>query len=90
MKIPKKYQIFEEKIVILDEERDRLSPSLAGWPTLQKTVLSVPTLSQFDLRRLIILELMDRRRSVIIDRLVMRLGKIHQSEIREKIKKLTR
>lgn len=88
MKIPEKYQIFDYRIVITEANREGLEPSLAGWPTLQRTILAREDVSQYALSSLIILELMGRRRPVIIDRLVMRLGKIHQHEIRKRIEKL--
>lgn len=89
MKIPAKYQIFATPVVLTDKDADRLSPHLTSWPRLNEMFL-LDVFNEPDLRRLAILELMDRKRWVILSRLLMRLGRAERNRIVEKAKKLCR
>lgn len=86
MKIPPRFQVFATVVVLSDKDALRLQPALAGWPTLNRVVLQEET-PRTDLERLIIMELLGKRRLVLVNRLVMRLGKLHRREIRERIEK---
>jgi len=83
MKIPLKAQIFDSSIVISDKDRERLEPHLSGWNHLHEVFLlgiNVP-----DLKRLIILELLTKNRTNILNRLLARLAKVEKQELKNKI-----
>ncbi len=83
MKIPLKYQVFDEKITITDKDAERLKQYLTGWNKLVQVLIA--GVNKPDIQRLIILELMGKRRPQIIDKLLVRLGKIERERIEERI-----
>lgn len=85
MTIPAKYQIFDTPVELSDKDSERLSPYLIGWGRLHALFQS--GVNETDLKRLIILEMMDRRRDAMISRLVMRLGRVQRLKLEAKIKK---
>jgi hypothetical protein len=86
MNIPSKYQVFDgDPTPISDKDFERLSPYLSGWPKLN--TLFVEGIGEQEIKQLIILEMMDRRRAPIIDRLVMRLGRLQRVRLRRQISK---
>jgi hypothetical protein len=85
VKIPAKFQVFEDRVVLPGNDRERLAPHLSGWNKLNGLFLK--GVSDPDLKRLVVLELMGRRREEIIRRLLMRLGRVQRRAIEEKIKK---
>lgn len=82
MKIPSKYQIFPKPVVLLDQDEERLTPLLAGWLKLHQVLCDT---QERDLERLLVIEMMNRRRRHIIDRLAGRLTAISKIHIRRKI-----
>jgi hypothetical protein len=81
--IPQKFQIFSDAPVVLsDKDAERLAPYLRAWMGLASIIYSSNT---EDLKRLIILELMGKRRQMMIERLISRLGNVQQEEWRKRI-----
>ena len=89
MKIPDKYQIFNTPVVLTDKDHDRLAPHLSGWPRLHQLFQS-GVINQPDLQRLIIIELMDRKRLMLIHRLLGRLESITRKEVERRIARCLR
>jgi hypothetical protein len=87
MKIPDKYQIFPRPIILIDKDAGRLSPFLSGWERLHAVLA---TMQEPDIERLIVIEMMYRRRPMIIDRLASRLMQVAKIRIRAKIRKAIR
>lgn len=86
MNIPSKYQVFDgDPVQVSDRDAERLSPYLSGWVQLNK--LFIAGIDEDDVKRLIVLEMMGNRRSPIIDRLVMRLGRLQRVRLRRLIEK---
>lgn len=86
MKIPLKYQVFDEPVEISDKDRQRLSVHLAGWNRLNEILLL--GINEEDLRRLIVMEIMAARRMTIVSRLLGRLQKLQRKRIDQNIAKL--
>lgn len=84
MKIPPKYQVFDTAVVLSSKDEERLSPFLVGWMHLAELLKDI---TEGDLTRLVILELLDKQRRKIIDRLLMRLGRVQRERIKERIAK---
>ena len=87
MRIPFKYQIFPLLIVITARDEDRLWPLLSGRPTLHSVLAKT---CEPDIKRMIILEMMNRRRSMILTRLVGRLTHVQKKRLQAKIRKAIR
>lgn len=86
MNIPSKYQVFDgDPVELSDKDSERLSPYLSGWVQLNKLFLA--GVNEPDVKRLIILEMMGGRRSALIDRLVMRLGRLQRVRLHRQISK---
>lgn len=85
MNIPTRCQVFDAPVLIFSKDEERLSPLLSGWMRLAP---EMPHLNEPDLRRLIVLELMGRKRRKIIGRLLQRLGVAHTARIDEKVWRL--
>lgn len=86
MKIPAKYQIFAEPVILLDVDAERFAPYLSCWMHLHMLLtlgVNVP-----DLQRLIILELCGQRRRHILTRLVGRLGRVQRHALERRIERL--
>lgn len=82
MKIPRKLQIFAAPVILSDKDAQRLAPYLSGWITLHRLMAGV---CERDLERLVILELLHRRRRTILVRLRMRLVTIYRNELQRRI-----
>lgn len=87
MKIPQKYQIFDEPVEISDKDKQRLAVHLIGWNRLNEIFL-LGGINEPDLRRLVVMEVMGSRRMSIINRLLGRLQKIQRKRIDQNIAKL--
>jgi len=87
MKIPQKYQVFDEPVEISDKDKQRLSVHLVGWNRLNEIFL-LGSINEPDLRRLVIMEIMSSRRMSIVSRLLGRLQKIQRKRIDQNIAKL--
>lgn len=83
MKIPLRYQIFPSKVVIYDKDKERLSPHLSGWEHLHEMLLL--GVNEKDLERLVVLELMGRRRLGILARLLSSLAKVRRKLLWERV-----
>lgn len=88
MKIPLKYQVFDEDVEISDKDHQRLSVHLAGWNRLNEIFL-LGSINESDLRRLVIMEIMGSRRPSMINRLLGRLQKLQRKQIDYRIAKLS-
>src|SRR5687768_13367629 len=83
LEIPTKLQIFHDTDVVLsDKDAERLAPYLGHWRSLAE-IMYVSNAE--DLRRLLILELMGKRREMMIDRMISRLGTVQQDVWRQRI-----
>lgn len=89
MKIPLKFQVFDQNITLSDKDAERLTPCLGGWNRLNELFL-LSAVNEGDLRRMIMLELLGGKRRRMLDRLLMRLGTLQRQRIREKITKALR
>jgi hypothetical protein len=87
MKIPQKYQIFDEFVEFSDKDQERLKVHLVGWNHLNE-ILLLGSVNEADLKRLVILELSGSRRMDIVNRLLGRLAKVQRRRLRERIQKL--
>ena len=87
MRIPEKYQIFPKPVVLSSKDEDRLWPLLSGWPTLHSVLRHT---CEPDIQRMILIEMMNRRRAMILTRLVGRLTHVQKNRLQEKIRKAIR
>lgn len=85
MKIATKYQIFDLPVDITDNDAKRLTPHLSGWNQLNEMFLL--GVSEQDLRRLVVLEVMKGQRITIINRLLGRIAKIERARQFSRIQK---
>ena len=86
MKIPIKYQIFERVIAMGDVSAQALKETMTGWNRINEILLL--GVSEDDLRRMVILELMGPKRTSIINRLLGRLSKFERARLKQKIARL--
>lgn len=84
MKIPQKWQVFDEPVVLPSKDAERLMPYLVGWTRLADLLKNI---NESDLMRLVILELLTKQRRKILDRLLMRIGRVQRKRIEERIAK---
>lgn len=75
MKIPTKYQIFDDPVEIQDKDVERLSSCIGGWNRLHELFL-LGSVNEPDLKRLVVMELMGKQRQSLIVRLMGRLAKL--------------
>ena len=68
MRIPPKYQIFDSFTPVTFEDQTRLGPHLSNWNKLNEILLL--GVSEADLRKLAILEMMGKKRRIILRRLL--------------------
>jgi len=87
MKIPIKYQVFDEDVEISEKDHQRLSVHLIGWNRLNEIFL-LGSINEPDLRRLVVMEVMGARRMTMLNRLLGRLQKLQRKRIDERIGKL--
>lgn len=84
MKIPSKYQIFPSPVILLDKDEERLTPLLSCWARLHPVLLHT---QEPDIERMIVIEMMGRKRPMILERLVGRLTVVSKSRIQARIKR---
>lgn len=84
MKIPDRYQVFDVAVVVSSKDEQRLSGYLTGWMRLAELLHDI---NEPDLMRLVIMELLGKQRRKILDRLLMRLGRVQRKRIEERITK---
>lgn len=87
MRIPQKYQVFDEPVEVSDKDQERLSVHLVGWNRLNE-ILLLGSLNEPDLKRLVIIELAGSRRLDIVNRLLGRIAKLERKRINSRIQKL--
>jgi hypothetical protein len=85
MRVPSKYQIFEQPMVLTSKDAERLSYHLGNWTRLNEVMLLGINLP--DLRRLVVLELIGLKRRSILSRL---LGRIAKQQHRDRWAKIER
>ena len=73
MRVPRKYQIFEQPVVLSYKDAERLGYHLGNWTRLNEVMLLGVNLP--DLRRLVVMELMGAGRRSILRRLLGRIAK---------------
>jgi hypothetical protein len=84
MKIPTKYQIFDDSIEIPDKDVERLSSCIGGWNRLHELFM-LGGLNEVDLKRLVVMELMGKQRQPLIARLLGRLAKLDRQRYTRRI-----
>jgi hypothetical protein len=87
MKIPQKYQVFDQPVEISDKDAERLKDLLSGWNRLNEIMLL--GVNEPDLRRLVVMEVKTSCRMTIINRLLGRLAKLERKRITDRIGKLS-
>lgn len=87
MTIPTRFQLFASPVVLSDKDAARLEPYVASWRQLHPVIhsLNVP-----DLRRLVVMELMNRRRWQVVQRLLGRLGSLERERLETKVREMCR
>ena len=83
MTIPRRFQIFDQEVVITDKDVERLRIHLCNWQKLHEILLL--GVNAEDLRRLVILELAGHDRETIISRLLGRLAKVERREMKKRM-----
>ena len=83
MTIPDRYQVFEKLVQLDSKDCERLGSFLSGWKRLAP--LLALGVNEPDLKTLILLELVGKQRRVILDRLLMRLGRVQRRNLQKKI-----
>ena len=71
-------------IKVSDKEYARLRPCLTGWNKLN--TLFTGGITEADLLRLVVIELMHQHRKVILSRLLGRLSKVQRAKYNRKIR----
>ena len=87
MKIPTKYQIFDDSVEIQDKDVERLSSCIGGWNRLHELFL-LGSVNEPDLKRLVVMELMGKQRHSLIVRLMGRLAKLDRQRYFRRIEEL--
>lgn len=72
-------------VSVEDKDAERLSPYLTNWNKLSPFLGSV---NEADLTRLILLECAGKKREMILDRLLARLGKLTRKRLAQTVKHL--
>jgi len=85
LRIPNRLQVFDGVVTISSKDQERLIAPLSGWRQLAP---ALSTFNQVDLERLIILELMGKKRRKIVGRLLQRLGAEHTARVDERVWRL--
>ena len=86
MRIPSRYQIFENEVLLTSKDAERLQVHLSNWRRLHEIMLlgmNIP-----DLRRLVVLELLGNGRRFIITRLLGRIAKLQRNETMQRVDQL--
>ena len=85
MRIPPKYQIFDSFTPVTFEDQTRLTPHLSNWNKLNEILLL--GVSDEDLRKLVILEMMAKGRKAVLHRLLGPIVKNVRQSLETKIEK---
>jgi hypothetical protein len=83
MRIPDYAQVFPNPVVISDKDVERLSPHLSGWMSLHEIMLL--GINESDLQRLVVLELLGKKRKDILQRLTARIASTRLAEMKRRI-----
>ena len=86
MKIPNRYQVFDSPVIVSSKDEQRLSPHLAEWAKLNS--LFILGVNEPDLRRLVVMELRGKARWHMLERLLMRLGRLSRERYETRVKAL--
>ena len=84
MTIPERLQIFETRVVLTDKDAERLKAHLGNWEKLAG--LLTVGVNELDVQRLIVLELMGKGREKLLERLLMRFGRLYRNRITAAVK----
>ncbi len=89
MNIPTQYQIFDgPPVVVCSKDEERLKPYLRGVTPL--TIFfarkGINGINEPDLKRLLIMELLDRRREPIVSRIISRLVSHQRAALKKRIR----
>ncbi len=84
MNIPHRLQVFDVPVALTSKDAERLSPYLVGWMHLAAILTDI---NEPDLMRLVVLELMDKQRRKILDRLLGRIGRVQRRRIEARIER---
>ena len=84
IKIPLKYQVFDEPVKLFEKDFERLSACLIGWNRLHELFL-LGGLNEPDLKSLVVMEMMGAQRPHIISRLLGRLAKLDRQRYLRRI-----
>lgn len=85
MKIPSDLQVFDTPVSLSDKDEQRLSVYLTGY---MKLAGPLATINEPDLMRLVVMELSGKKRWKLLDRLLMRLGRVQRKRIEKRILRL--
>ena len=84
MNLPRKYQVFPGvEVGMCSKDEERLSFYLSNWVRLSN--LFVKGVNVPDLRRLLVLELMGKKRRFILDRIIGRISTLQKAELHERV-----
>jgi len=86
MRIPSRFQIFENEVLLTDKDAERLQVHLSNWRRLHEILLLGVNVD--DLRRLVILELIGNGRRFILTRLLGRIAKLQRQETMQRINRV--
>jgi hypothetical protein len=86
MRIPSRFQIFENEVLLTDKDAERLQVHLSNWRRLHEILLLGVNVE--DLRRLVILELIGNGRRFILTRLLGRIAKLQRQETMQRINRV--
>jgi len=86
MRIPSRFQIFENEVLLTDKDAERLQVHLSNWRRLHEILLLGVNIE--DLRRLVILELTGNGRRFILARLLGRITKLQRQETMQRINRV--
>ncbi len=84
MKIPDRFQVFDKPVLLSSKDEQRLAPVISGWMHLADLLKDI---NEPDLMRLVIMELLGKQRRKILNRLLMRLGRVQRKLIEARISK---
>ncbi len=85
MNIPTQYQIFDgPPVVVCSKDEERLKPYLRGVTPL--SYFLAKGIGEPDLKRLLIMELLDRRREPIVSRITSRLVGHYRVSLKKRIR----
>lgn len=88
MKIPDKYQVFRDPVEMTLADMDRLAPHLSNGNKLSNTLLL--GISEEDLKRMVVIELMRNKRWLILKRLLPGIVRYERKRIDAKLAGLVR